>query len=122
MRYAGSTSSDSDSKLQSLYSFLRGGDEDCIASSHPLARTSSNLLGIGFLLGIVKYRPGEEYPVAGAEYGTKLEDKPNLDLFTGTESARTGELWFGFNSIGSRSLTESRSEVERYLTASLKQA
>jgi len=66
------------------------------------------------------YMPEEEYPGADAEYGTNLEDKPNLDLLMGTESVRTGELWFGFKSIGSRSLRASRSKVEKYLIASLK--
>lgn len=91
--------------MKSLFiNFLRGGDEDFIASSQPVARTSSSLPA--FLLGICKYKPEDEYGAATGEYGVKLDGKPNLDLLKGTGSVRTGELWFDFISMDSRSPTK----------------
>lgn len=68
-----------------------------MASSQPLTLTSSSLPFI--ILGIVRYRPEDEYGDAAGEYGDMLEGNPNLNLLKGAESVRTGELWFDFKSI-----------------------
>ena len=83
----------------SLFSFLLGGEEDIMASSHPLARTSSNFPGTVFFQGFGEYKPDEQADEDGVN-GIKLERKPSLDLFEGTGSARTGELLVDFISIG----------------------
>lgn len=63
----------------SLINFLRGGDEDFMASNQPLDQTSSSFPG--FFMGIVIYFPEDN----------RLEWMPSLDLFIGTGSVRTGD-------------------------------
>lgn len=75
-----------------------------MASSQELARTLSSRSGIGFLLGILMYRLGEEYPADVGEYGIRFEGKLSRDLLTGTGSVITGELWAVFKSIRSNSM------------------
>lgn len=53
------------------------------------------------ILGIVRYKPEDEFGNAAGEHGVMLEGKHNLDLLRDAGSVRTGELWFDFKSIDS---------------------
>ena len=107
---------DASTVLKSLVIFLWVGEEDFMASSQLLERTSSSTPF--FFLGMVSNRV-EENAAPGGEYGNKLERMPNLDLFTGGGSVRTGAEWLDFRSIGSRLVTQyiKRKWSSRYLTA-----
>ena len=73
------------------------GEEDFMASSQELERTSSSMRV--FFLGIVEKIP-EEKTTAGGEY--KLEWIPNLDSFIGAGSVSREALWSDLRSIKSR--------------------
>lgn len=58
-------------------------------ASSMLDRTSSSIPGL--LLGIGRWRERENTEALG-EYGRRDELMPNLELFIGAESARTGDV------------------------------
>lgn len=96
MRYRKSGSNDGSSLTTSLEILLGGGDEDFIASSQQLARTSSRTPV--FFLGI-RSKFGEKPTPGAAAYGNIFECTPSLDLLIGAGSVRMGELWFDLRSI-----------------------